>query len=112
MVQRCLQSLKYVCCIILVLEPLKMFLKIKEDGYIETHERKASIVIYQPDQLNNQRQGIYFLQHRNEMIEVYKTINIVLPLFISFAVEVLKDDDLYKWINLLKQSQNKKYFDS
>ena len=81
--------------------------KLKEDGYIKTHERKASIVIYQPDQLNNQRQGIYFLQHRNEMIEVYKTINIVLPLFISFAVDVLTDDDLYKWINLLKQSQNK-----
>lgn len=68
---------------------------LKEEGYIETKERKASIVIYQYDKRENEAKiAKYILEHELEIITVYQTMALIIPEITAFSVMAWNKADL------------------
>ena len=61
---------------------------LKEEGYISTHERKATTVVYNIHSKFKEDGLEYVLEHRQEIIDVYKTIGLIMPVIFLFAAQI------------------------
>lgn len=80
---------------------------LKEEGYISTHERKATTVVYNIHSKFKEDGLEYVLEHRQEIIDVYKTIGLIMPVIFSFAAQIWDEEDLQLCSQRLKESEDK-----
>lgn len=80
---------------------------LKEEGYISTQERKAAIVSYSPSSVEESAAIRSILQCKTSIMEVYRTMSILMPFVFSFSVQFCTSEELNQWMLFLEHTKNK-----
>lgn len=84
-----------------------VFKTLSNEGYIETEERKAAVVIYS-DNKDGQKLAVkYVLERKSFIIEVYKTLAVLMPELFCFSSQVCGRKYLNLWEKTLSRSKKK-----
>lgn len=84
-----------------------VFRALSSDGYIKTEERKSAVVIYS-DNKDSQKLAVkYVLERKTFIVEVYKTMALLMPELFCFSSQVCGQKYLNLWGKTLSRSKKK-----
>lgn len=84
-----------------------VFRALSNDGYIKTEERKSAVVIYSNNKDSQELAVKYVLERKTFIVEVYKTMSLLMPELFCFSSQVCGQKYLNFWEKTLNRSKKK-----
>lgn len=82
--------------------------RLKEEGYIQTEERKPILVAYKQSSREQKEAMItYLLEHKQSILDVYATMTLLMPQILTFCTQVSTDYMLEQWSRILHANAHK-----
>lgn len=82
--------------------------RLKEEGYIQTEERKPILVAYKQSSREQKEAMItYLLEHKQSILDVYATMTLLMPQILTFCTQVSTDYMLEQWSRTLHANAHK-----
>ena len=83
-----------------------VLMRLKIEGYIQTQERKPTIVIYDSLHTHKDFEVQYVLEHKSSIVAVYETLASLMPKIFALSIQNCSDDFLKHWQKRLNRAKN------